>query len=116
VAGSGSGGGNTPGKWLLTSPFIVGFIVYVFVTNVGLAALAFVLTAIVAVVVWITDAGFADSEPADGRHARGVARNRAAQERRAPFYWRRLPPTQLPPLSAGYEELSGAPDWSQLHK
>ena len=114
MAGSGSGG-DTRGKWYLTAPFIACLIIRVFVTDAGLATLALVLTGAVAAIAWVTDAGFADSDKADERHRNGIARNRALQEQRGPWFWRRLEPLEVPKMSASFHELSGA-SWGKPDK
>ena len=99
-----SSGDGTPGRWIFLGAAAWAFGL-AFISNMWghpVVTILLLCIGIPALIVWIVDSLFLDSELGDKMHRWVMGRSRGKR------------PTPFPPMQHSFEELSGAPDWASL--
>ena len=99
-----SSGDGTPGRWIFlgAAAWAGGLALISHMLHHPVVAIILLFIGAAAVIVWIVDSLFLDSEIGDGLHRWIMGRSRDKR------------PTPFPPMQHSFQELDGAPDWSKL--
>ncbi len=101
-----SSGDGAPGRWVFTGALglWLALMLIAHLFSSPFAVIIFLFLLVVTAIVWFVDSIFLDSQLGDRLHRWGNARNRAKR------------PTPWTPMAQSFQEMDGAPDWSQLRK